>query len=456
VIADVRSMCVAIPGMYLWVCVQFALALLLTLGHVMLYIKISSGKAQLAAKADEMREKLQSFQQTSEENISLEQMRELFICGSVLLQQALLVEDSARQSFWMTVSGVGSVLWIFTIIWNLVLVVGWTFVPGQVAFHPDAALVAGDDYCGALVTVFVARIVLMLQMLFFGTHILTILNWASDLLVSSPSYIKAVLGAAENIDASMLGIPVAQTLFKAFLLRGGSELGTTQLRVALNTKNALEKEHAEAKRKAEDLAFRLQMANQEVVSLQTNAKGSELADLQACMDSTEMLATDLDPEKWGEKGAKAIEDMRAQAAAVEEVTTRELEKVFEKLQELLEAIQNNDSVKEVVAQILQIVEMAQGKAREIADQATSENIQQLLAQGGLDAQKIQETLAQAQQLGAAAAAKAKEATANIDVETLQGAVAQVQEVGAVAAARAQEVAAAAAAAPASEPATEQK
>jgi len=443
VIADVKSTCVAIPGLYLWVCVQFALALVLTFGHIMLYMKISSGKAELAAKAEGMREKLESFQKTSGEDMSFEQIRELFVCGSVLLQQALLVEDSARQSIWMTVTGAGSVLWLLTIIWDLVLVVGWTFVPGQVAFHPDAAQVAGDDYCGALVTVFVARIVLMLQMLFFGTHILTILNWASDLLITTPSYTEAILGAAKNIDAGMLGIPVAQTLFKAFLLRGGTEMASSQLRVALNSKSALEKEHREAQSKAEALAFRVKMAAQEVESLQAKTNGGQNADLQACMANTELLGV-IDPEKYKEQGSQAIENIKAQAAAqaaaLEEVTTRELEKIFEKLQELLEAIRNHESVKAVVDQALQIVDMAQGKARELADQATSENIQAALAQvqaaaGNLDVEKLQGALAQAQEMGSAAAAKAKEAAANIDVEALQ---AQAQEMGAAAAAKAKE------------------
>lgn len=383
-IRDYNTVC-AIPTIFAWVYVQGGLALILSFAHLMVYLKISSGKKILTAKAEAMNEKLQAANagSSSAEEMGLSEMRELFVCSTVLLQQALLVEDGVRNSIWHKITGAGSLLWMVTTIWNFVIVMGWTFMPGIIAFHPKAASVAAEAYCGALITVLSARVICVLHLLFMGINVMTVVTWISDVMTSSPSFGQGVLKQAEKLDKGILGVPVIQTLVKAFLLRGGMDLSSSQLAVAVNERANLEKEREKAQYRLNEVDSQLAACKAVEEALQAKAGKDTSSDLEASISQLENLG-DTDMNAWKEKGAAAIADLQVQATALEEATTKDIEVIMQKITEAAEAIQSSEGYQSAMAKASAAAELAQQKAGEVhgqlAEQMTAENLQSVMAQ----------------------------------------------------------------------------
>merc|ERR1719460_3618881 len=173
----------SIPTLYAWLYTQTALAALLFIGHGALLVKIALGKSRLNTKSQEAHDKMEKSPDGSLTNI-----RDQVVGNMAVLQEALLIENGIRHSFWNIIVGVVTLAWIVTTFWNLVLVVGWTFVPGQVAFHPKAAAVAKTDFCGAWATVLVLRISMLLSVLYLFLNLATVVQWLCDALVSSSAF----------------------------------------------------------------------------------------------------------------------------------------------------------------------------------------------------------------------------------------------------------------------------
>jgi len=395
--ADWGAVC-AIPTMFAWVYVQGGLALILSVANLLVYLQIKSGKKDLTAKAEAMHERLKAAKPDgASEEMGLSEMRELFVCSSVLLQQALLVEDNVRKSIWYKITGAGSPLWLITILWNFVLVMGWTFMPGLIAFHPKAATVASEAYCSALITVLAARIICMLHLLFMGINIMTLTGWVSDLMTSSASFGQGLLKHAAGVDQGLLGIPVAQTLVKAFVLRGGSELASSQLAVAVHERVQLERERAKAEVKLRDIEGQLAACKAAEEALEAKAGRDKTEDLEASITQLESLGdTGMDDLKA--KGVAAIADIQAQAAAMEEATTKDLEVMIQKITEAAEMVKDSDAYKSALSKAQDAADLAQQKATQVSgqlrEQLTNENLQSVMAQAQ---EAAQVGMAQAQQ-----------------------------------------------------------
>lgn len=213
-----------IPGMIAWMYAAFFVSLFLTVGNICLMNQVNGGLAALKAKSTEIRERIEHNAADGETDFN--DMQEIFIGHNVLVQQALLTEDKIRRSFWHDVVGAGTCLWLIVSIWNFVVVIGWTFMPHQVAFHVKAAVIDGHpnpEYCGAWASVFVARVVCMIVPIFFVLNLLQVIGWILQSLVNSPAFSKSLLGAAEAADRSMTGLPIVQQIVKAFVLRGSTD-----------------------------------------------------------------------------------------------------------------------------------------------------------------------------------------------------------------------------------------
>lgn len=378
IIYDWGSKCV-IPGIYIWSYVQGGLALILSLGHLMMYFKIRGGKATLVAKAKSMNERLTAARAGSAQDMGAGEMRELFVCSSVLLQQALMIEDSVRHSFWTKLTGAGSVLWILTMIWDFVIVLGWTFWPGMIAFHPKAEQVAPEEYCGARVTVFVARLTCVLHVVFLVVTVTTTASWISDLFIDSPSYGRSLVEWAEHADQGMLGIPVMQTLVKAFVLRGRTDLASSQLAVTVHDRVQLERQLAEACQRVEELGFQIKAREAEEAELRAKAGSDGTEDLQASISQLEAFG-DKDMLDLKNQGSASIEQMQGRAAALEQATTKELEALMQRITEVVGAVQDSDMYKSAVSQGQVAADFAAQHASEVAARINAENLQNLLAQ----------------------------------------------------------------------------
>merc|ERR1712060_29098 len=129
--------------------------------------------------------------------------------------------------------------------WTFVLTIGWTFVPGVVAFHPSAEQVAGESFCGAWATVFTARLSCVLTIVFFFPNFLTVVRWLTDNILHSPGFCTRILEKAKFVDDNLMGLPLTQVLVKAFLLRGTSEVASVQLAVTLHDKEQLQRDRVQ-------------------------------------------------------------------------------------------------------------------------------------------------------------------------------------------------------------------
>ena len=80
--------------------------------------QIRAGQAKLQKKAEEFQEKRDGKKLLG----SLGELQELFISHSVLVQHALLIEESIVNSVWNKLMGFCTFLWIIVTLWGTVLV----------------------------------------------------------------------------------------------------------------------------------------------------------------------------------------------------------------------------------------------------------------------------------------------------------------------------------------------
>jgi len=308
----------AVPTIQVWVFAQAAIALILMVAHLMMTAAIQSSKSSINTKVEGMKDRLREA--VSDGELSIDEIRELLIIVSILLEHSLVEEDKLRRSVWRSVIGYGTMVWMATVLWTFVIVLGWTFVPGMVAFHAAAAGVAGDDFCGAWATVFTARLTCVLSLLFLLFNTLSVVQFISDRLVTSESYSAAVLSHARAFDQTMLGLPVVETFVKAFLLRGTGESFKAQIAVSRGQSQALEKQRDALSAKAEELSRRIKSYEEEAAALKKEAglkdeDAETQAQLQAYVDSEVARAKQIEKETK-EEIDRLYEKMVAAAANI--------------------------------------------------------------------------------------------------------------------------------------------
>jgi len=393
----------SIPTIFSWLFTQSFLAGMLVIGHSALLFKVWLGRRTIAAKAAEVAGKTEGDAGVMDQ----------FVGNTTILQEALLVENGIRHSVWNTIVGLATTLWVFTTIWNLVLICGWTFVPGVTAFHPDAAEVAKDDYCGAWMTVLVLRINILLAVLFLFFNLATVVKWICDIMIDSQGFQDAVLGQARDMDKNGSGLPVCELMVKAFLLRGNTDTLNSRLSVVQARKAVMEKEKAAVAAKLAAVQSEVESCTTEEKSLkvQAEAEGGDIATQVAKLTEgaeahdnwkTKMMGASKD---MSEMSAEAKEKAEAQARAlaaeaeakareVQEATTKALEELWEKISKMVDAAQNSETAKalrekyheleakmnEAMAtlqdpafqqQLLEQAQQASAQAKELADSAVA-------------------------------------------------------------------------------------
>jgi len=391
---DRDTPCVAIPGVFAWLYSQTVLAFFLFVGHGVLFAKLYSGKKSLAAKRAEVEENLKGTAEGGFANL-----REQFIGNTIVLQEALLIENSVRHSFWNTVVGLSTVLWLLTTIWCLVLVIGWTFIPGVVAFHPAAEAVAPKAYCGAWATVLVLKISMLLSVLYLFLNLATVVQWLCDLMVESKGFSNIVISQTRKADKGGTGLPIMEILAKAFLLRGGDDSIVSQLAVVQHHKKFLENKQASVESRLAKLKWKIESATETEENL--TAKAQDGGDLAAAVHKLDSV----DYDSWKKQGSTAIGDAQQKAIAIGESSTAALEELYEQINKVIEEVANSDSVKAAVAAAEQAQQLVQEKMNEAVD-AFNDPVFQAKLKEYADAAK-----AQCEELGAHAQELANEAIA---------------------------------------------
>jgi len=384
----------SIPTMTMWVKVQVLMALVLGVSNGMVALKISQGKKALDVKTERLQRRIKEAQSSG--NPGVGQLRELFVCNSVLIQEALLLEDEVKASIWFNASGVASVLWLGMTLWTWVLVFGWTFVPGITAF--DKAAQHNANYCGAWATVLAARITAILAVLFLIVNILTVLNWLATVLVASDAFAQSMLKKAREIDRQALGFPVAQLLVKAMLLRGRSETLGAKLSLAESHKAALEKEKLELQSQLNSLETQISARVAEVEAIRARVAdaaatgASDPMGFEAGARALEAADVEELAASWKEHGQKAVDESQARAAAVKQHTTEELDRLVQRFMELVQQVQDSEAYQSTALNLQSAAEQGMASASQAMAQATaaaegfqeraaSTNVRSLVEQG---------------------------------------------------------------------------
>eukprot|EP00930_Biecheleria_cincta_P048994 TRINITY_DN34237_c0_g1_i1.p1 TRINITY_DN34237_c0_g1~~TRINITY_DN34237_c0_g1_i1.p1 ORF type:complete len:615 (-),score=174.95 TRINITY_DN34237_c0_g1_i1:46-1890(-) len=353
---DYAAIC-SIPSMLLWTKAQLGIGVFLGTANAVLAYKIGAGKRALNAKTESMQARLAAVQAKGTKELDADELRELFVCNSVLVEEALRLEDEVKGSVWHHAVGVGTTAWVLMIVWTFVLVFGWTFVPGVVAFSEESKL--SSNYCGAWASVLTARLTCALSLLFLVVNLLVLAHWLCTLMIRSQSFASAVLHKARDIDSRGIGLPVAELFAKAFLLRGSPDTYGAQLAVA----NA-EKAHLEAQRT--ELAKRIAELDGQI-----NTSSSAVATLQADVGEDEAVASAALASTQAEEVAeKSLEEAQREAAELAAVGYEELTKLLERFMGLAEQLQDSEAYKAAIAKAQDLAQTdLQTAAREAAQQA---------------------------------------------------------------------------------------
>jgi len=324
---DSQAPCPGIPSLFAWIWTQTFLAVCLVVGHAALLLKIFLGKKRLAAKAQELQDKKDAAEDES--------ARDDAVGGLIILQEALLVEAEIRNSVWTNIVGVATCVWLVTGVWNIFLSARYTFVPGVVAFHPGAAHIAPDHYCGAWMTIIVLNISLLLTMLYLLANILNVGQWFCNLMVENQGFQQAMIQQGRSIDGSM-PVPVAELMMKAFLLRGTSDTVNARLGVVKGRKALLEQDLAalEAKTASLDKDIEGITGEEEALKAEAKEKGVKSEGSLASMGVGSMEAVDNDMLK-----DMAVEEAELQAKELKEATDKGIEELMGMMNEAAEAME---------------------------------------------------------------------------------------------------------------------
>lgn len=296
-----------------------------------------------------------------------------FVGRSVLVQQALLVEDQCRKSPAYFIVGILTMVWMVTFIWTVVIVIGWTFVPGVAAFHASAQATAGDDFCGTWMTVLTARLLSVAGLLFLIVNILTIARWFLDTLTHSEQFEKKLLKQCKRFDDAAGGIPVCQILGKALVLRGSTDTVYAEMNVCTNRKIYLE-------RKKDELTAKVNAATAayDAKDAEYNALSEKSSNVRALGGDSRFggiiaqLEHQDDSAAWKNAGIQAIQEAEARNAATTEKIqggTPDLDKFVERITQSVDEIRNSKEFKDAAEASKKYAEETKKKAEELAKQA---------------------------------------------------------------------------------------
>uniref|UniRef100_A0A7S2IV82 ABM domain-containing protein n=1 Tax=Zooxanthella nutricula TaxID=1333877 RepID=A0A7S2IV82_9DINO len=432
-----------IPGMRAWTCTAFVLSGMLVVSHTLLLSQLSNGVTALRKKSQEVQERL--IENAADGETDLSDMQEIVVGGTVLIQEALLVEDGLRRSKLNDIIGVCSSLWFVVVVWNFVLVIGWTFVPGQISFYTgDVDDTPQGAFCGQWASVFVARLICILTPVVFFLNIAGVVYWAIGKVLGSKVLEGALLGAAKSIDDGNAGVPLATIVTKALVLRAAPDAERARLAVALGEALRLTKMRQGLEQKLDQVQSQINRGKLDRKRLKTLVRDHGDG-MEEQLQRLEKAGAE-DTVAWKEKGAELALAAQQRAEATSKVVTAELDKVVQQITELAEEVKNSQAVKDAVEKAQQAVVDARAAAEQAAVQAqeaarqAQEAAQEGLAQAksGIEAgiayaqsDEVQAALAQAQAQASAGLAQAQSSVeagiAYAQSDEVQAALAQAQD-----------------------------
>lgn len=416
-----------IPTLQLWVWVAFVLSFVQVTCRSALAANISTGRNALKQKTDEITMRI--LENAADGDTSISDTQDLLIGGAVLIQESLLVEDRIRRSPLIDAVGVCNLMWIVAVIWNAVVIIGWTFVPGTIAFYKSAGGAAHGEFCGSWASVLTGRVVVMLTPLFFLLNIVASVHWIVLKVIHSEAVSSKMLSAAERVDRGSGGIPVVQTIVRAFLLRAKHDTKKARLTVALGEQIRLSKEREDIQMRIKELKRRIDSSKLERKMLKTLAhkQGDGMA---ANLQQLEQAGEE-DAAAWKKIGDALAREAEARVGAGPSLATDQLEAVAKNVSNIADQVQNSEAFKkamekakaaieearvaaaqaqESAAEAAQQAQQAAAEAAQQAQQAAASGLEQAQQAAASGLEQAQQAAGQAQQAASAGLGQAREAT----------------------------------------------
>lgn len=384
---DLGTVCPAIPTMKLWIVVQVILNYILIGSRAWLLLTIYKGQQKLQRRIKEMKEDMLLKQNISQ---GLSGMKELMKGHFAVVRQGLVVEDSIQTSPARHLVGACTLVWTVATLWTLTLVIGWATVPGEVNYSPAMYKLSPDTFCGAWATVLTARVSALVAVLIVISNFGTVFHWLVDLARHDDSFVGSVIDHAKTFDENHMGLPVAQLLARAFLLRDTKDMTFTRLALASDQKGRLEKEISTAQKSLEALQTELQSQEHVVSSLKKEA--DEFVDPAASRAPMIQVPNLEDSENFlqslKERGREAIEATHTRVSNFE-LRTDHFDSMVQRINEGAEQLRNTQTYQSAVeaargageklrsSQAYQSAMEVTGKAAEQLQKAASETTEQL-------------------------------------------------------------------------------
>mmetsp|Transcript_52897 Transcript_52897/g.123816 ORF Transcript_52897/g.123816 Transcript_52897/m.123816 type:complete len:669 (-) Transcript_52897:117-2123(-) len=362
IIIDWRAMCSGIPMLKAWVWFELFAASLLIMSRAMLVLKIRAGRRELRDNQKELEQKL--VKGISAERAD-EDLREMCVAYTILLRKALLVETDVRESAWQRIAGAGTIFWILCALWNYVIVFGWTFVPGVVAFHLSSKDAAGGAYCGAWASVVASRLTSLLSVLFLSLDLIALAVFTSERIRHYPAFAEMLHASAAKFDKKyMQGVPFAQTFVKAFVLRASTEASKAKLAVSVYERKSLMKQRDKLANELKGLDVAINKLEESESALKEKAYATDKEEMEAEAEKLEKCI--LNPDLLKSKGHDLAEKATHIAAALEQGTTEDLERMMQRIMDAVNAGMESEAFKKAKATAAHAAEEGVQRATEIA------------------------------------------------------------------------------------------
>lgn len=362
--ADRDHSCTSIPGLRLWARITACTVLLVMCCRLIMMKRITSAQRDLRAKSEAVRSKLAHLEKDPRD-LSFTDLRELFAAHASTLQQAVVCESHCTSPVMSHIIGLGTLIWLLSTFYNTYLYFAYMFVPGVVAFHPAAA--EDPSYCAAWVTVCASKVALLVAVLFFFMNLVTVALWIFQSVLNSSAVSSKISMQARLLDSANFGIPAGQLLVKAFLFRAESDVLTAKFAVSMRESSELAQLYADTEARLNALKEKVNRKEGSVEKMQKEIDALGGGSLEASVQR--MSEKGLDFDQLRGKGVAMVEAAHQQAAQMEVAATDEIEKLSERVQEIIKQVTESDSFKAAQAKALDAAENAQQTSKELASQA---------------------------------------------------------------------------------------
>ncbi|CAK9083922.1 Ankyrin-2 [Durusdinium trenchii] len=356
--------CTSIPGLRLWSRITGCAVVVVMCCRLMMMKRIASAQRDLRSKSEAVCSKLAHLEKDPRD-LSITDLRELFAAHASTLQQAVVCESYCTSPVISHIIGLGTFIWLLTTFYNTYLYFAYMFVPGVVAFHPAAA--EDPSYCAAWVTVCASKVALLVAVLFFFMNLVTVALWIFQAVLNSSAMSSKISMQARLLDSANFGIPAGQLLVKAFLFRAESDVLTAKFAVSMRDRSELAQMYADTEARLNALKEKVSSKEGNVEKMQQEIDALGGGSLEA--SAQRMSEKGLDFENLRGKGLAMVEAAHQQAANVEVAATDEIEKLSERVQEIIKQVTESESFKAAQAQAADAVDQAQRTSKELAGQA---------------------------------------------------------------------------------------